>query len=55
MFSHDPCFEGWWTSNFSAIRLARSGRNAYSAEISVGPRASERENGFWDEPDMGLS
>ena len=30
MFSHDPCFGVWWTSSFSAIRLARSGRNAYS-------------------------
>jgi hypothetical protein len=28
---------------------------AYSGEISVGPRASARENGFWDEPAMGLS
>jgi hypothetical protein len=35
-----------FTSSFSAIRLARSGRNAYSGEISVGPRAAERENGF---------
>jgi hypothetical protein len=39
----------------STIRLARAGRNAYSGEISVGPRPSERENGFWDEPDMGRS
>ena len=56
MFSHHPCFGVWWTSSFSAIRLARSGRNHYSQEISVGSRASEhRENGLWDEPDMGLS
>jgi hypothetical protein len=55
MFSHDRCIAVWWTSSFSAIRLSRSCRNAYSGEISVGARVSERENGFWDEPDMGLS
>jgi hypothetical protein len=55
MFGHDPCFGVGWTSSDSAIRLVRSGRNTYSEEISVGSRASERENGLWDEPDMGPS
>ena len=34
MFSHEPCFGAWRTSNFPAIRRARSGGNASYSEAS---------------------